>query len=165
MLGNSKFSRHRGVDDVSARTSCSIVYTTPEEIPLTLCGLMWLFSYPIQWLRLFSERWKGWTLVCCCKVVRHILYQCTACQDSKAAICYISSSLCMECASCFIGSFFQMSWLYFPFFGSVPNLWLWQETGMNPNVILKDLTDRSSWRWEVWQKNCKKPVISDLVRL
>lgn len=148
MIGNSKFSRHRGVDDVSARTSCSVVYTATEEIPLTLCGLMWLFSYPIQWLRLFSEKMKGLNtcvLLQGCEAtysinVLHVKIR-------KLAICYISSSLCMECASCFIGSFFQMSWLYFPFFGSVPNLWLWQETGMNPNVILKDLTDRSSWRY------------------
>ena len=73
----------------------------------------------------------------------------------KLANCYISSSLCMECASCFIGSFFQMSWLYFRFFCSVTNLWLWQETGMNPNVILKDLTDRSSWRWRYDKKIAK----------
>lgn len=85
MIRNSKFSRHRGVDDVSARTSCSVVYTATEEIPLNPLRVDVTVQLPnpvVETVQRKDERVEH-----LCAVARlwgNILYQCTACQDSKA---------------------------------------------------------------------------------
>ena len=166
VIRNSKFSRHGGVDDGSARTSCSVVYTATEEIPLNPLRVDVTVQLPnpvVETVQRKDERVEH-----LCAVARlwgNILYQCTACQDSKACqllhiivrfawnvhhVSLVLSSKCHDCTS--------------PFLVPCPT------SGFGRRREWIPMSSSKIWRSAVvgdggMTKNSKKTVISDLVRL